>query len=67
MMILRLDLKVQCSQCGVEMPHCLTQSGPVMWVAPCLKCLRKANDAGFEEGHERGWNEAKQEKQGVLQ
>ena len=66
MITLRLDLTVQCSQCGAEMPHHITQSGSQLWIAPCLACLKRANDAGFEEGHARGWDEAKQEKQEVV-
>ena len=66
MITLRLNLTVQCSQCGAEMPHSVTQAGPKIWIAPCLACLKRANNAGFEDGHAKGWDEAKQEQQEVV-
>lgn len=61
MMTLRLNLTVQCSQCGVEMSHSITQTGQHIWIAPCIECLKRANNSGFEDGHAKGWSEAKQE------
>lgn len=66
MITLRLDLTVQCSQCGAAMPHHITQSGSQLWIAPCLACLKRANNAGFEDGYVKGWDEAKHEKQEVV-
>lgn len=66
MITLRLDLTVQCAQCGAAMPHHITQSGSQLWIAPCLACLKRANNAGFEDGHAKGWDEAKQDQQEVV-
>lgn len=66
MITLRLDLTVQCAQCGAEMPHHITQAGAKIWIAPCIECLKRANNAGFEDGHAKGWDEAKQDQQEVV-
>ena len=61
MMTLRCTFTLRCSQCGAALPHSATQQEQTVWIAPCLACLKRANDAGFEDGHAKGWDEAKQE------
>ena len=55
-----VEFEVYCS-CGEDLCNqsitSLTRQGLIVKVDPCEKCLRKAQDDGWETGHKNGYEQ----------
>ncbi len=68
---LSVDFEVFCAGCGAGLcGNCTVgrtrgRQIPCVTIEPCERCIDKANNKGFEEGHDKGWTEAKAEREEV--
>lgn len=65
MATLQFPIRIDCGDCGRTLPDAVPFDGWVLRVPMCRTCADKANESGFSEGYDKGWNEAKY-KQGVI-